>query len=249
MSFHAWPADMPPEMKERRSGRRQVTLMRVGLLHTGEGKEFCLVRNLSEGGLMARVYRGFRPGERIEVELKSDELLTGDVVWARGHEIGVQFRSSVDVANVLSVQWDGAAEMRPRLPRLDLDCPAIARQGAESLAIRVRDISHRGAKIRSRGLLVKPAAVVLALPHLPSIHGVVRWTRHEEAGVLFNECLPFEVLARCTGERRASEHGAAQGGLRPACVAGPHPAGGMTNLDPLAHPITAIRDQRPGRSC
>lgn len=154
---------------------------------------------------MARVYRRYQPDESVQVELKSGKLLFGAVIWVRTNEIGVQFSSPVDVADALSVQWDGRTQTRPRLPRLNLTCSATIRRGAKSLPALVLDISHRGAKIRSNLPVVAAAQIVLTLPGLRSIDGVVRWTREEEAGLLFNECLPFDVLARSLIERRHSE--------------------------------------------
>lgn len=196
-----------PASPDRRRGPRKLTLMRVGLIHAPEGMEFCMVKNISADGLMARVYRSYRPGEEARVELTSGHVLVGDVVWARGVDIGVQFRASIDVANVLSSRWGPDSQRRPRLPRLELSCPAIARYGPRSCPVQLRNISQRGAKIIARGPVPALAGIVLGLPDLPCIHGTVRWSRGDEAGLYFNESLPFAVLARWVDERRRLERG------------------------------------------
>jgi hypothetical protein len=181
--------------------------MRVGLIHAAEGKEFCLVRNISAGGLMARVYRSFRPGEEIHVELTTGHILIGDVVWARALDIGVQFRAAIDVSDVLSSRWGPDSARRPRLPRLDLNCPAIARYEARSLPVEIGNISQRGAKIVARSPVPVFARIVLGLADMPAIHGTVRWSIGDEAGLFFNESLPFAVLARWVDERRRLQRG------------------------------------------
>lgn len=201
---------------ERRREQRQVTVRRVGLVHTDEGEELCLVRNISADGLMARVYRQFRPGEKVGLELKSDSLLAGTIAWANHYEIGVEFDAPIDVADVLAARWAGEAQQRPRLPRLELDCPAILRQGAKSQRARVCDISLRGAKIRAPAPVAPSAQIVLTLPDLPCIHGVVRWAHGGEAGLLFNECLPFEVLARWAEDHRRGARGCRSAEPEPA---------------------------------
>lgn len=195
----------PQAHEERRRGPRQLTLMRVGLIHAPDGNELCLVKNLSAGGMMARVYRSFQPGQEVKVELTTGHLLTGEVIWSQGSDIGVQFRNSIDVSQVLSSRWGPESNRRPRLPRLALSCPAIARCGARSFAVEVGNISQRGAKIIAKVSVPNLSGIVLGLPDLPAIQGTVRWSRADEAGLLFHESLPFTVLARWVDERRQLE--------------------------------------------
>ena len=194
---------------ERRRGARHLTLMRVGLIHCREGKEFCLIRNLSSGGLMAQTYRRSRPGEEVHVELTTGHILVGDVVWARGLDIGVQFRGSIDVSSVLSTRWGPEFARRPRLPRLSLSCPASVRHGSLPFTVQVQNISQHGAKIVATQLIPNLTSMVLSLPNLPVIEGTVRWSRGDEAGLFFKGSLPFPVLARWVDGRRQLERSTA----------------------------------------
>src|SRR4051795_9161035 len=63
--------------RERRRQVRQLALLRVALLHSGGVSDICVVRNVSPNGLSARVYRKFSPGDDVEIEFRSGELLTG----------------------------------------------------------------------------------------------------------------------------------------------------------------------------
>lgn len=198
-------APSAPSPDERRRGPRHLTLMRVGVIHGRESNDFCLVRNISSGGLMACVYRNFRPGEEVRIELTTGHILIGNVVWARGPDIGVQFRAPIDAANVLSTRCGPETDRRPRLPRLNLSCPAIARYGARSIAVAVGNISQRGAKIEAPAKVPNFSRIVLGLPGLPSIHGTVRWSHGGAAGLYFKDSLPFAVLARWVDEHRQLE--------------------------------------------
>ena len=68
----------PPDLAvegDRRNHDRYLTILRVALLHTEAAKELCVVRNISAGGLSARVYRSFEVDEAVEVEFRSEERL------------------------------------------------------------------------------------------------------------------------------------------------------------------------------
>jgi hypothetical protein len=196
------PQGAPQLCRERRRSVRQLTLMRIGLIHARAGNEFCLVKNLSAEGLMARVYGSFRPEEEIRVELTTGHILAGTVVWASGVDIGVRFQASIDVGDVLSTQCGLEMRRRSRLPRLELRCPAVARFGSRFSAVTIANISQRGVKIVAARPVPATCEIVLGLPDLPAIHGTVRWSQGDEAGIFFNESLPFTVLARWVDERR-----------------------------------------------
>lgn len=68
-------------MADRRGEKRHVALLRVALLHVGDCKELCVVKNISASGLPARIYRKLASGDQVQLEFKSGELLSGSVVW------------------------------------------------------------------------------------------------------------------------------------------------------------------------
>jgi hypothetical protein len=57
---------------------------------------------------------------------------------------------------------------------------------------------------------------------MPPISGVVRWSTETTAGISFNECLSFDVLARWIQARRAESEPTE--GRRPARVRRPDTA-------------------------
>ena len=67
----------------RRLHHRYVMVMRDGFLHVGDERIPCVVRNISSGGLMARVYVPVELGETVKIELATGELIDGTVLWMR----------------------------------------------------------------------------------------------------------------------------------------------------------------------
>jgi hypothetical protein len=189
----------PPE---RRRQIRQLALLRVALVHAGGVSDICVVRNVSPNGLSARVYRTFATGERVDIEFRSGEMLSGSVVWAQDGDVGIIFPQPIDVGTVLASRWSGEPGKRRALPRIDVDCQGLLSTGFRSIEVMLRDISQGGASLETGDEIAESSNVQLLLPNLPPIAGMVRWTSGKKIGVSFNHCLAFEQLARWIQTRR-----------------------------------------------
>ena len=187
---------------DRRGAIRQIALLRVALLHAGGASDICIVKNVSRTGLCARVYRKLAPGEQVEVEFRSGELLAGSVVWERECDVGIVFPERIDVTAVLASCSVMKATKRRVLPRISISCPGELSTGLRSIDIVLRDISQGGASLESEAQIPAHSGIQLSLPDLPPIAGVVRWTCGMIAGVSFNECVAFEQLAHWIQARR-----------------------------------------------
>jgi hypothetical protein len=199
--FHAASLNVgsPPE---RRRQIRHLALLRVALLHARGTSDICVVKNVSPNGLSARVYRKVVPGEAVEVEFRSGQLLAGSVVWEEECDIGIVFPRPIDVAQVLASRWSTEPEKRRALPRIAVECAGRLSNGLRSVDVRLRDISQGGASLESHENAAGLGKVQLSLPDLPPIAGVVRWSSDTKLGVSFNECLAFDKLARWIQARR-----------------------------------------------
>jgi hypothetical protein len=196
---------------EQRSHVRHVTMLRVATLHTQGSKELCVVKNISAGGLSARVYRSFDVGESVEVELRFDERIHGTVQWVREFEVGIAFPEEIDVASVLTSRWVTEDGRRQRLPRIEVDCRCRLRVGSRFYLASLLDVSQGGAKLRTERPFQGIGDAILTLPELGSLEGSVRWSQGNRVGLSFNERLPFELLVRWIQARRHSAGaGAAQ---------------------------------------
>lgn len=223
LSLSAPPgAKRPAARPERRGEKRHLALLRVALLHSGGCKDLCVVKNISASGLAVRVYRDLASGAKVQVEFRSGEMLEGSVVWKRGEDVGLAFPSTIDVETVLASTWTIQAGRRRNLPRIEIECDGRLKRGTEIHQVELQDISQGGARVRVEGL-VDPGGVILTLPGLTPMPGVVRWASDKLAGISFNECLSFEVLARWIQARR-DEAGAIAGEIVPPPARATHKA-------------------------
>lgn len=181
---------------ERRRHVRQLALLRVALLHAGGVSDICVVRNVSSRGLSARVYRKLLPGEQVEIEFRSGELLAGSVVWDHECDVGIVFSKPINVCAVLSSSRASQVTKRRALPRINVECQGRLSTGLQSMVATLRDISQGGACLEVERTIATLSNVQLILPDLQPIAGVVRWTSGQNVGVSFNGCIAFEQLAR-----------------------------------------------------
>ena len=187
-------SDAVPEPPERRREERHLTILRVGILVVDGQHELCLIRNISAGGLMAHVYSPVCLGQRVSVELKSNQRIAGSVAWISDANVGIAFDSTVDVAELLAnppLRSDG---WRPRMPRVEIDRLGTVRSGARTWCVHARDISQGGVKLELDEPLEVGGEVVVTLEHFRPLPGIVRWQDGGVCGIAFNALIPFEEL-------------------------------------------------------
>jgi len=202
----ATPCPMPDTESEndRRIGERHMTILRVGKLVAHGSQQLCLIRNISSGGLMAHVYAPHAIGDRVEIELKSDERLAGEVIWVKDGHVGVRFDGAVEISDILThgPRPDGR---KSRPPRLDVSCRARLRVGEDRYRVQIRDISQGGVKVEIDEILDADSDVLVSVEGLAPVKGVVRWWRDGVAGIAFLRPIPFDALTgwletHCTGQ-------------------------------------------------
>lgn len=181
----------PPSPSERRDGDRHLTLFRVGAMTVSGRRELCLIKNISEGGMMIRPYCSLAIGDQLTIELKTGFTVQCVVAWVREETVGVEFATAVDVLEILSNSVDGP---RPRMPRIEVDCFATVRDGATVHRMRVHDVSQGGVKLETAVVLTKGSDLVVSLQGLDPQPAAVRWTDAGHLGVTFNRLLPLTEL-------------------------------------------------------
>ena len=191
--------DSPPAPLERRDGDRQLTLFRVGSLIIGDRRELCLIKNISAGGMMIRAYCKIAPGTRVSVELKCGELVDGTALWVKGDVIGLEFDKPIDVVDLLKTSMEGP---RPRMPRIEVDCVAWVRDGADMHRARARNVSQGGLKVETERKLGIGEQVMVTLPGLEAVPGTVRWFDSGYYGLTFNKVVPLPLLVGWLSEQR-----------------------------------------------
>jgi hypothetical protein len=187
-------SDAPPAPSgdpDRREGERHMTLYRVGSLLVEDRRELCLIKNISAGGMMVRLYCFVADGTPVTVELKSGQPIQGNISWTRGQNAGIAFTQSIDVIDILSNSMEGP---RPRMPRIETECHATIREGANMLRVEACDISQGGVKIRTDAILPQGSDIVVTLPGLDAQAGIACWCSNGYAGIAFNRLLPLDQL-------------------------------------------------------
>ena len=185
-------SERAPAPQDRRDGERHLTLFRVGTMLIDDRRELCLIKNISAGGAMLRLYSEcVRVGQRLTVELKCGQPLTGCIAWVNDPNVGLVFDQPIDVIAMLSQSEDGP---RPRMPRIETNCFCTLREGASIMRARACDISQGGIKVETSAVFARNAEVVVSLPGLPPQPAVVRWTSDGCAGITFNRLLPLPLL-------------------------------------------------------
>jgi len=184
-------SEAAPQPRERRDGERHLTLFRVGSITIGDRRELCLIKNISAGGMMIRAYCPIAQGTPLSVELKSGQPVTGKVSWVRDQNIGVAFDAPVDVIEILSASADGP---RPRMPRVEVDCIATVRDGANVHRLRACDISQGGLKLAGEPPLEHGCDLSVTLPGLEPQPAALRWRQDGHLGISFNRLIPLAEL-------------------------------------------------------
>lgn len=183
-----------PARPDRRGEPRHLTILRVGALIGPQGRELCLIRNISAGGLMAHVYSPHKEGDPVAVELRGNAQIPGSILWVDDSNVGIQFDAPIDVEEMLADQAALDNGWQPRPPRVEVDRLATLRVGARLYGVNTRDISQGGVKIETDQPIEPGTAVVLNLDRFRPLHGVVRWCAGGFAGISFNQVIPFQEL-------------------------------------------------------
>lgn len=191
----------PPTESNRRANKRHLTLFRVGSILLGERRELCLVKNISAGGALIRVYSALKAKQALEVELKEGQPIPGRVSWVRGTDAGIEFDEPVDVLDLLRSSEDGP---RPRMPRVQVGCVCWVRDGADVSRAQVQNVSQGGLSVESSIPLRTGADVTVSLPGLPPQSGVVRWSDEPRHGIAFNNVLPLAALVEWLQSRKGA---------------------------------------------
>jgi hypothetical protein len=190
--------DEAPDIPERRSGERHLSLLRVGSLIIGARRELCLIRNVSAGGMLIRAYCPMESGTRITIELKQGEPISGTAKWTRDECVGVTFDEQIDVLALLS----SAEGPRPRMPRVEIDCTARIRIDATVHRASAVNISQGGIKVECRSEIAVGSDAIVSLNGLPPCPGIVRWSENGAYGVTFNRILALPVLVGWLQDQR-----------------------------------------------
>ena len=134
-----------------------------------------------------------------------DAVETATAKWTKDECVGISFDQPIDVLTLLSSSEEGP---KPRMPRVEVDCTAWVRVGADMYRAQAVDVSQGGIKVQVREDLPLGAAVVVSITGLEPSPGVIRWSENGAYGITFNRLLPLSTLVSWLQDQR--------GGMRAA---------------------------------
>src|SRR6476469_1750037 len=183
-----------PRPMERRNDDRLpavTAMLRVGKLTTAAGEQQLIrVRNVSAGGLMAFVTKPPSIGDRVAIEMSSQQI-SSTVLWIRDDVVGFKFDHNLDLGELLAGRKPRHG-FRARPPRLEVNCKASVRVGKLYYSVNVHDISLGGMKVEPIEEYCLGKKVVVVVESLRPIKGEVRWFSDRKAGIVFEEELRFD---------------------------------------------------------
>lgn len=179
---------------ERRSHNRYKTVLRVAKLSASDARGLCVIRNVSPGGMLIDVHSSFEPGEAVTIELSDERQIAGRIAWQQQGLTGIQFNERVDIDVILAKPTKLSDGKSPRLPRLEVQSPAKVQHEGRTIAAEMRDVSQRGAKLRSDEAFARDARLLILVPGLGQLQATVRWSDDDSFGVAFGEIVPINDL-------------------------------------------------------
>lgn len=180
---------------ERRSGKRETMVLRVGLLEANGRSAFCLVKNISASGVQVKLYGTLEPNCEVSLKVGDESPFRGRLLWVRDELGGIRFDEVLDPATLLRVTQKLASTKRRSSPRVASNARAILRTAGKTVPAELCDISASGAKIRTNRPIVPGPWVQLTLPGMPPIRAHVRWVDEDELGLSFETPIPIGVIA------------------------------------------------------
>ena len=181
---------------ERRDGDRQLTISRAARITSLQGQEqLGIIRNVSVGGAMIEAHTVAAIGDRLFIEARGCERMSGRVVWSNALRHGVAFDHPLGEKSLGKFAATGAGVQLDRAPRFNLDMEARLRVARTWHDVRLCDLSQGGAKIDCPAVPTEDEPVVLRIADLGFMPAFIRWRRDDKVGLLFAKPLPFTMLS------------------------------------------------------
>lgn len=177
---------------ERRAAPRFPLLMRTAKLLCESGEYVCMVRDVSAGGAMIRLFHDVPPDTHLFLELATGDRYAMERRWHRQDRAGFRFASWIDVNEF--IEEPSAYPRRPLRLRLQRSA-LITANGKDSKAMLV-NVSQQGACIEAGGEISEGDEVRLEVAGLPIRFGKVCWRKGYAHGLVFQQAFPLEDFAQ-----------------------------------------------------
>lgn len=162
---------------------------------TGDGIALpCSIRKLNAAGATLHHDAGLTEGDALSLTLASGQAIPGTIAWVTGETAGFLFDEAIDVVGTVARSLASLPAERRQMPRIELhQTVSFNHKGAVEFT-RSRNLSQGGAAIESSRVLLPGDAVQVSFDGLRPIDGAIRWSHQGQAGIEFDEALPWQVL-------------------------------------------------------
>jgi PilZ domain len=181
---------------DRRAQERQTMILRVGLLEQHGKASFCLIRNVSPGGIKVRLYSSGAHRGDVLVRVADEEPIAGHIVWIKNTDAGISFENGIDPATLLRLQQKLTSSRRRSMPRIKAASCAALRVGGRTVQAVLQDISSMGARVATSRSLQVGARAFIKFPDLPELTAYVRWAENLDSGLVFETPIPIRVISQ-----------------------------------------------------
>lgn len=190
------PTNTPGIDADRREGVRASTVLLIGKVTDGATDNACLVLNLSEYGLMARLSFVSKVGQTLEIELRGLPRCIAQVRWVNGMKAGMQFAERQNLESVFCLMSEDGVVARA--PRFDVSLDAVVRLSGRQFVARIVNISPGGVRLEADAPVERGQTGQILLPgHQICLFGSVRWVDGNAFGMHFSTPLPLGNLRDC----------------------------------------------------
>lgn len=181
----------PPAMEPASPGAMELDAATL----QGDGVAYpCSIRKLNAAGATIRHDATLEEGTALSLTLASGQSLPGTIAWVTEDSAGFVFDAPIDVVGTLARTLASLPAERRQMPRVELhQTVSLHHQGAVEFT-RSRNLSQGGAAIETRRLLLPGDPVQISFDGLRPIHGTIKWASDGQAGISFDEALPWQIL-------------------------------------------------------
>ena len=182
----------PPRLL--RDGDHPLSQFDAATLVQGEARLACALQKLSARGATLQLDATVEPDTVAALELANGQTFEGRIIWAEDGATGLLFDAPADVIGALARNLAALPAERRAVPRVEIGQAASIRYGGTVAIARACNLSQGGAGIETRAALAPGDAVQLTLDGLRPLEGSVRWARDGQAGIGFDQDIPWQML-------------------------------------------------------
>lgn len=183
---------------ERRGAQRFSLFVRTAKLVAGEQDHLCIVRDASVAGVKVRLFGPLPEHGELWLELANGERFEIELAWREDDHAGFRFRDEADLFRLVTIA-QGAFPKRQLRLRTRIAGSIVT--GDESFPVSFDNISQQGAKAACDAHLAIGQLVRIETGIVEPFYAKVRWRKRPDYGLIFEDILPFEALAKFAGEQ------------------------------------------------